>query len=317
MNIQSELKSHFFKVDKWQFSKCLAPGLDCAEPAIRAHSIQNSKVLDLICRDGHVTALTKKIDAESGPEVVFSEVGRNKASTFAGLCSKHDAEIFRPIDTETFDQSNPEHLFLIAYRSVLKEAHATLDSAGKIQSAYKKRVQLGLDSANEPSEAGMAGVLHMMQAHKTHVYQTTYDIALIQRNFSQISHHIFDIHHDTPAIAVSSLFSPDGVRKNGDWINISLNVFPISKNQSTVIFSYLQSDEREAHRALRQILKNKGTRRNYELSKIILNNCENFVISPHHFDSWPSDKREVIKNYFYTTIIRGNLAFTDPRLMLF
>jgi hypothetical protein len=41
-----------------------------------------------------------------------------RASTFTGLCSPHDAEIFRPIDTENFNPRSQEHLFLIAYRSV-------------------------------------------------------------------------------------------------------------------------------------------------------------------------------------------------------
>lgn len=37
------------------------------------------------------------------------------------LCSKHDAELFKSIDTEPLDVDNCEHLRQLAYRSVKRE----------------------------------------------------------------------------------------------------------------------------------------------------------------------------------------------------
>jgi hypothetical protein len=44
----------FVKAQKEDFAKCLPPSMDCDENPIRAHSIQNARVLDLIQTDGHV-----------------------------------------------------------------------------------------------------------------------------------------------------------------------------------------------------------------------------------------------------------------------
>lgn len=40
--------ARFVKVQKAAYSRCLAPSMDCEEAAIRAHSIQNSRILELL-----------------------------------------------------------------------------------------------------------------------------------------------------------------------------------------------------------------------------------------------------------------------------
>src|SRR5580765_5050240 len=130
---KKELLSSFFKRDKWRLAFCLAPGMACPFPAIRSHSLQNSQVLDLLARDGHVKALTRRIEAGTGPVFFFDDIGRNRATTFTGFCSEHDSSIFRPIEINTFQPSASEHLFLAAYRAVAKELHAMMEGAMKIR----------------------------------------------------------------------------------------------------------------------------------------------------------------------------------------
>src|SRR3984893_6019564 len=146
---KKQLLLSFFKSDKWRFNRCLAPGMRCTSTAIQAHSLQNSQVLDLLVRDGHVKALTKRIDKEIGPIIFFDDVGRNQGRTLAGFFAKHDSGIFKPIEANAFRTTDSEHLFLVAYRAVARELHAVMEGASKIQSAYLKRVELGLDSGNE------------------------------------------------------------------------------------------------------------------------------------------------------------------------
>jgi hypothetical protein len=45
----------------------------------------------------------------------FESVGRNQASTFAGLCSQHDNALFKVIDSEPLNVDNDEHLRLVAF----------------------------------------------------------------------------------------------------------------------------------------------------------------------------------------------------------
>ena len=95
--------------------------MNCNQEPIRAHSIQNSGVIDLIALGGHVVAFRPSYSSE-GLEVEFKLVGRNHASTFTGLCNEHDTKLFLPLDTKPLDVTDREQLFLLAYRSVTRAA---------------------------------------------------------------------------------------------------------------------------------------------------------------------------------------------------
>jgi hypothetical protein len=168
---KKKLRSHFFENFHKPFSRCLAPEMSCNEAAIRAHSVQNSLVLDLLVRNGHVKAPRIKIDSVRGPIISIEDIGRNQATTFTGFCSPHDSTIFRPLDSRAFDHRDPNHRFLAAYRAVSRKLHAQMEGAVRIQGNYQKRVELGLDSGNGPTVAGMVAVEHMMKAYQTYEHK--------------------------------------------------------------------------------------------------------------------------------------------------
>jgi hypothetical protein len=130
----------FAKAQKKGFAKCLAPSMDCDEEPIRAHSIQNARVLDLIQTDGHVLMPRYKL-VNGEPKMEFAKVGRNEASTFTGLCSKHDTELFKAIDTEHLDVDNCEHLRQLAYRSVMREMHTELENGERAWAMREERTR--------------------------------------------------------------------------------------------------------------------------------------------------------------------------------
>ncbi len=314
---KDELRSFFFERNSWRFKRCLAPGMECASTAIRSHSLQNSRVLDLMVRDGHVKALTRRIDRETGPTILFADVGRNQATTFSGFCSEHDSEIFRSIDVNTFQSTDPEHLFLWAYRAVARALHVLLEASSKIQSTYMKRVELGLDSGDEPTPAGVAAVGYMTRAYSTHLYKSSFDEGILAKQYDAVLHDVIKIDHQEPTVAVCSLFSIDGLLRNDDWVRVALNVLPLSQTESIVAFSYLPEDAALARAALRLILTSGGSYQKYLLSKLILNNCENFVVSPGYFDKWSSEKTKAVTDYFVKTLFEGGLDIENKDLYLF
>ena len=81
-------------------------------------------------------------------------VGRNDAITFTGSCSEHDRRIFEPIDKSPINVQDDEHLFLLAYRSVLRELYAVATGAVKNQLGY--RAKSGLGPYPEKYRLGMA-----------------------------------------------------------------------------------------------------------------------------------------------------------------
>lgn len=314
---QNELLSSLFKIDKAGFHRCLEPTMQCQNAAINAHSIQNSRVLDLLAEDGHVVSFAHRVDAETGPYIEFGSIGRNKASTFAGLCAEHDRRIFAPIDTQEIEQGNPEQLFLLAYRAVVRELHATMEGAVKVQTGYLKRVELGLSPSNQPSKMGMFAVQRMIVSYETFQYKAEYDKALLTRSFDLIQHDILTLENQPPTVAASALFSLDNLRVQDDVVRVVLNILPQKNDTTVVIFSYLRRDAASARSALSRIFNATGHFQKYGLSRTLLNYCDNFVIAPAYFSKWSDRKRAVIGEYFAKTVFENDLSYEDEDLFLF
>ncbi|MBF0128812.1 MAG: hypothetical protein HQL33_02345 [Alphaproteobacteria bacterium] len=314
---EKELRNYVFKKQNEKFHKCLDPTMTCTEKPINAHSIQNARVLTLLERRGHVVMPHRKISA-SGPEIRFEEVGRNQASTFTGFCATHDNSIFRSLDTQTFDSKNPEHLFLLAYRSVTRELHAVMEGASRIQGAYLWRVDKGLDPSDTPSMIGIEATAQLMKSWETWKYRHQhFDINLVKQNWKAIRHNVFTLESQFPTIAVSALFSFDSMARNADVVRCALNVLPVSNDQTVIVFSYAKPDSQTARRNLTPILLNRNEQQKYELSKLIISKIENFAIAPDWFDSWSADKKKVIQDAFISTMFDSTSLIENKELMIF
>lgn len=53
---KTEDLAEFFRIRKIGFGRCLVPTMQCDQPAIRAHSIQNRQTIALLEQDNHVLA---------------------------------------------------------------------------------------------------------------------------------------------------------------------------------------------------------------------------------------------------------------------
>lgn len=306
-----------FQLNAAEFSRCFAPPTLCARPAIRAHSVQNATCLDLLADNGHVIGLSRRMSAAAPPEISFARIGRHRATTFAGLCADHDRRIFAPIETAAFDTANPEHLFLAAYRATFREVHASCAAGWMLQMGYQKRVELGLDAGNVPSDAGLLATRQLIMAHQTFVYKLAFDEAYLARDFVAIQHDTFEIGTPRPLLAACCLFSIDDAVTADDVVRVCLNVLPLSARRTVIILSYTRGDAAAARGSLDRILSATGPHRLYELSKRLLNSCENFVVAPAHLDTWPEAKRDTIRAYFLRTLLKDALDYEHEALYLF
>jgi hypothetical protein len=315
--IRNELVRHLFDSVSSGMERCLAPGMNCKKPAIRAHSVQNSNVIDLLEENGHVKGLSMRMDKDQGPILSIGDVGRNKATTFMGLCSEHDNEIFNPIESCPLNIEDHEHLFLCAYRAVLKELHAVMEAAVRLQSTYIKRVDLGIDSGEEPGAAGLLATQRMIISYETYLYKEHFDKMLVSKNFHGLNHDTIITRHEQPTLAVCSLFSLDGLDNGEDCVRVALNVLPMNKQETLVLFSYLPKDSELARFSLAPIINSTGHYQKYLLSKLILNSCENFILSPSHYTSWSAQKEKTILEYFKHTILKSDHTIENADLFLF
>jgi hypothetical protein len=317
-DLRKELLKTVFDLRKAEFSaKCFAPGMRCPRPAIRAHSVQNARVLDMLADDGHVIAPLVRLDANSGPSIQFERVGRNRATTFAGLCGEHDHQLFTVIDSGEIDTDNAEHAFLLAFRAVLYEVHATSAAAWQLQMGYLKRTELGLDPKDEPSEAGIMATHRMIVAYETFMYKQKFDAAYLTGDFSILTHDVLTLNATRPTIAASTLFSLDHLIRGDETVHVCLTILPLQHSKTVAVFSYLNEDAELARSELQPVLAAPADERAFQLSRRLLNNCQNFVLSPTYFASWPPEKVAAITNYFVKTLLHDDLSLNDPQLMLF
>lgn len=287
-------------------NRCLEPSETCKAPAIRAHSVQNAAVMDLLQRAGHVKVLTHDHRNADSFALIWRDVGRNLATTFEGFCSAHDAALFAPIDTRPFDSADREQLFLYAYRAVARELHTQIEVATRTQSMYQQRVAAGIDSGNEPGLAGMMAVEQMVSAYSTYMYKAELDEALLNRKFNALTHEIVLLVPQTPAIAASVFFDLDTRRYQDDAPRAALNIFPISRDETVAIFSFTDADTEPVREYISYILAADGAYQKYLISRLLLLHAENFVVAPALFDAWSQSKRDAIRDFFLQTIRFGS-----------
>lgn len=150
---------------------------------IDSHSIQDSRILEVLAENNHVVHITfdKSCISKSTqknpimPYCKYETISIHKASVFKGLCNKHDTEIFRPIDVEALDMDNKEHVFLLTYRSVMKELSTKIKAAGMTQANYLAKVDLGEISGDVPTREGLYAVQLYADAYEMYEYKKVFD----------------------------------------------------------------------------------------------------------------------------------------------
>lgn len=97
--------------------KCFFP--ECPKRAINSHAISKQSSLDNIAVNGKLfRPLSLRNDSAEFKDIVFKEIGINKATTFKGFCQNHDS-IFNTIDKNGI--KTIRDIFLQIYRSLSKE----------------------------------------------------------------------------------------------------------------------------------------------------------------------------------------------------
>jgi len=319
---RNTLIKHMYELRGSELRRCLWYVLEngrpsfCGNPAIRAHSVQNGWTLELLSEGGHVVAPELRIDVERGPQYDLKEVGRNRATTFAGLCSQHDDALFSPIEKSPIDFSNPEHRFLLAYRATFYELHATMAAGSATQLAYQKRIEVGVDPSNTLTPTGLFATHRLMVAYETWMYKAVYDEAYLDRNFSAINHELIELEVARPTLAASGLFSIGSDRRDL-LIGVCITVLPRSPTTTSVLVSYLPQHRRRVRHALYSMLRTNGETQKIEISRRLLNECENFVLSPSFVRSWSPERRARILDLFVKTVFKNDLTISHADLNLF
>jgi len=273
----------------------------------------------MLQRDGHVVMPTQEMGLKTGPAIDLRSVGRNQASTFTGLCNEHDSGLFLPIDGDQFDIHDPKHLFLLAYRSVLKEYHATLQAAQSAQGFLNDSVDAGSIDPDSMSSLMLLAVGRIVDSYETFLYWMELNDLLENEAHSQLESEVLTLPSTRSSLAVSALF-PLQVDRHKTEVppSMILNILPQADGTHVAAFSWLHAHSAWAHGLLPRIRDARGKHLLYELSKLVLEKCENFVLAPDFVDTFTDDRRKTIVQYFSGNMssLRTSVEMDTPDLML-
>ncbi len=315
--VDPKSKEFFFNTMKRRYNRCLEPALQCEKKSIRAHSIQRATALSLIAKEGHVHELKLSIKKDASV-VELSTVGIGYASTFPGFCSEHDSEIFRPLDTKPFAIGDKEQLFLLAYRSVTRELHATLEGASRVQSSYLNLIEHGKVTGDVSSPVGMEALSHWLKAWRVWRYRYDhFEQNFAKGDFGNIRHIHFFIRDMLPVLAASSFFSAELKAWGEPFAAIIVNVVPLSAQETVVVFSFARSQGAKVVQYLRPITTSGGKKKLYELSYLLIDRAENFYLAPSMVETWSSEKISEIEHAFLQEFFGKGDPKRSSRLDLF
>ena len=319
-----KMKGVFFNAMKEENIKCLEPNEQCHEELIRSHSIQDSRILEDLAEDYHVYTIQidkralgrSKTNEMTFPKMIFERVSMHEATTFKGLCNKHDTEIFEPIDKDDLDMENSQHVFLLTYRAVLRETATLVGAARMAQNGYLKKADIGVISRDQPSIEGYYAVEQAMKAMDFYTYKKAFDFIYLEKQYDEM-YWIYYIYDENANFAVSSIFNVDSSMNMEDVPkNIGINVFP-NNNKTYVVFSCLKVHKDAMNIMLNDIIIATGYYQKYLISKLVLRKCENIVLAPAALNSWAESKKETILKFFSDTIYNSDLDYDNEELYLF
>lgn len=277
---------------------------DCHGDIVQAHTVSKSSSLKRIARDGHVYAFKTNLHElhRNDGRILPKLLGINKASTFTGFCKYHDASLFSPIETDSFNDSK-EHCFLVAYRTIAREfftksaAYNTIDTMRTIDRGRDISEQIRIQDFIRPFAEGTHNGLKHISGHKTSL-----DSMLCSGNYQAINAYIINLDTPPPVMCSGAIF-PE--------VDFAGNTFDNLANASTkqpdvlhfssfstetggkIVFSWLKHDLGMTSKELVDSLNNLHiVETSSALMRFFFEFCENLFISPNWWDGLSYEVRE-------------------------
>jgi len=299
---------------------CTAPiQPPCGVKPIRSHSMGRRGPLALLADKGHVRLLSYS-QTIGEPDVEMKLVGVREATTFPGLCSRHDGELFRSVDVPSLVRPNSEQVFLLAFRSVLRALYVA-----RWMAHHRSRLADTIETrAPRSMEFDMAiAVRAHLAAQKLESIAALYAEAHRQQAFGAFRE-LKGLHLPLLPFAVSGYFEPNWEQEGrpllppekGPRAFLTLNVVP-SEEGSVVLFHYpVQFKER-----LDGFLEPFRRRDPWDFVdrtwEAALRYCDNVVVAPRLWDAVSQGLKDRILEFCSATRDRQWIAVDRQAISFF
>lgn len=287
-----------------RIKECFCSNEDCSSKIIKAHSVQNNRILNQLSENGHVLQL-KLSDSNNQSSITEEDIGRKIATVSTNFCGFHDSTIFNPIESRDYRKDNYEQEFLFAYRAFAKEYHVKRESKNFCEAAIKR---VDSDKRYLLIEAlkGTNEILKQLEEEKTDLNK-----ALLESDFRAIKTYTIEFHGRFGVVASSTFAIEYDLR--GNKINnlsdldqylkfVFLTIIP-QKDRTFILISFLRKNQKSFSFIVNQIMRKSITDQKNIISNLILSHVENLIISPKLWSKLLPKDQDKIKHMFHDTIV--------------
>ena len=309
--LSADFKRYFSKLKREsRVKECFFANDECTS-IIKAHSIQNNRILKVISEEGHVIQL----NASSSDEdflIESKDVGRKIATVSTNFCGFHDSKLFSPIELKEFKKGDKEQEFIYAYRAFSREYHAKREIKNVLENIRKAS---GVDRFSvDLSLKGNQIALEQLEREKTYLNN-----ALIGERFDVISTQVLELHgeyHIASSSACVIEYDLLGNQLNDlsdlkrDLKHIFLTVFP-QNGKTFILFSFYKKYKKHFSFIRKQIMTKSLREQKTIITNLLISHVENLVISPRIWSSLLECDRGVIKNILEESVKASKQRLSD------
>ena len=286
---------------------CLAPDTwlkHCRGGISHAHTVPKSGSLKRIARKGHVYSYVPSLENLRKHEgaLVPKRLGIKGASTFTGFCSRHDNQIFVPLEKRTFC-GTPEQCFLLGYRALAREIYTKRAAAAHsdvLQDADKGKTlsaQIAIQTVIQANKAGLTAALKDVDH-----YKPIYDGILNRCLFDTVRGYVIEF-EDPPPVMCSGGFFPEQ-----DFNGVQLQDFADRSStpdllcfssfyggeRGVVAFSWLAESDRTCCAFIESLKAIPDEFVTAALLRLFFEHCENVHMNPDWWESLPVGTRNAL-----------------------
>ncbi len=279
---------------------CLYPG--CKTKGIRAHAIQENRILDKLAENNCVLMqdFTKnpiicEIESQKPEPLYFlSEVTIADATTATCFCSYHDNTIFTRIEKSqyTLETLDCEQLFLFAYKTLSFELYVEIVAKYFYASCFSTIPQ----TTHDPLTI-IQYRQNLLRLGDLEYYNNYLNQALLNKNYSDLKTVVLEIPYQIQFVNYMTISPPfDFYGKKINAIDkktkrlkfMFFTLFPV-ENKSYILISYLREDAVCFNNFIDQARKAPLNLIQYYMNIFIPLYSQNLILSPRLWNSWSED----------------------------
>jgi hypothetical protein len=280
---------------------CMAPHPDHDARIVSAHTMSVEAVLRKISKDGHVYApnFRVKFSADVHP-IEIKRQGLRDVSVFNGFCAKHDAVLFSCLENEPF-KFDRRQIFMLAYRAAARECYLKRKQCESLPTLEQMKAIHGISGEiSYTEEILIHQTASLRGAEECEQLKVKLDKHLISSSWDRmVTHAIF--FEKAPCLTACFVFQPfhdfDG-RQLQDYENLdaemsqlAITVIPVGQG-AAAIFSWLDTANSAPRRFFESVVNSPN--RTSAVIHAVLDNSENFALSPNWYESLPDTTRNYL-----------------------